>query len=341
MAGQGIAHIFQIARHVLLAVQVIGPHPAPGRFRPARVHHGRHHRPVRQLRLPQMQQAAPLDGQGMHRHAFRGQAAAPGQGLQEHLQRFPRQTGDQIHVDMMKAAPPGQGISALRLGGGVPPPDPTQGFIVHGLGVDGDAGGPVIPNHPQFFFVNGVRPARFHGHFPCPVNEGLGGGQHPIQQRRGQGSGRAAAHVKRPGTQSFFFQQFQCSRDFLFQSVHIGRQLLPFSHFAAQKGAVSAPGNAERNAHIQVHIPVIRFPDPPLNGYDFRKQACFFGQNIKDFFCFPCGFLQSQAPAHALVQQAGGPDAGQGTPGRRAARHPFHDFIQGLFDLPFVKALFQ
>ena len=134
---------------------------------------------------------------------------------------------------MMKADFPGQGVGRLGLGGGVPPADAKQRFIVHGLGIDGNAGGPRIPQNQQLFFIQGVGAARLHRHLPRLANEGLGGLQRPPQQRCGQGGGGSAAHVKGPGDQALLLNQLQRSGNFLFQRLRIGKQLPPLAHLAA------------------------------------------------------------------------------------------------------------
>lgn len=106
-----------------------------------------------------MQQAAALDGQGVHRHALGSQAAQPGQGFLKHLQVLPRQPGDQIHIDMAEAHLPRQGVGLLGLAAGVAAADARKRFIVLGLGIDADARHPVVQQRLQLVPVNGIRAA--------------------------------------------------------------------------------------------------------------------------------------------------------------------------------------
>ena len=38
-----------------------------------------------------------------------------------------------------------------------------QGLLVHGLGINGNSGNPMVPQHLQFFLSYAVRPSGFHG----------------------------------------------------------------------------------------------------------------------------------------------------------------------------------
>ena len=119
-ARQGISGVFQIPGHVLLLVQVVRPHAHALRGFPSHAHHLRRGFPRRQQRgrrgfLPLRGFSGPgqprrgllfspgrgsLDGQGMHRQAFRRQPDRLLQGVGKFRDALPGQPGNQIHIDL-------------------------------------------------------------------------------------------------------------------------------------------------------------------------------------------------------------------------------------------------
>ena len=163
VAGQGIAHVFLIAGHMLLPVEIIGRKAhLPGGFY-AHANHGRRLVSVRQRGVFQVHAAGALDGQGVHGKAFRMQPPGRLHGAGKIFRLFPRQSGDHVHVDMPHALRPGHGISLLHLLCGVGTADDLQGAVVHGLRVDTDAPHSRLPDGPQLAWGDGVGPPGLHG----------------------------------------------------------------------------------------------------------------------------------------------------------------------------------
>ena len=159
-----VAGVLLVVRRVLLAVEIIGLHPHFPRALSGKVHHLlglRRFRLLAQL----VQLGRPLDGQGVHGQVVRIQLLDARKGVLHIPQGLPRKAQDHVHIHRIKACLPYLAIRPNHVPSAVGPPDAAQGFIVHGLGVDGNAAHAMLPKHFQHFRRDGIRPARFHRKF--------------------------------------------------------------------------------------------------------------------------------------------------------------------------------
>ena len=217
--------------------------------------------------------------------------------------------------------------------------DALQGVVVHGLRVHADAGDPIPPQHVQLFPVDGVRTARLHGDLAAPCQQRRGPLQHPLQQRRRQGRGRAAAHIKGPQPQAGLIQQLLGRVDLPAQGVRIGGQQLALAHLAGQKAAIGAAGDAEGDADIQVGLPQGGQRQFLLNGDDLAQDGGLFGAHVKHPPQLFAGGVHVQALVQVGVQQPGGPDARQAAPGRGNPRALFEHLVDPQLGLAAAQAL--
>ena len=131
----------------------------------------------------------------------------PADGIQEGVHRVPRQAGDQVHVDARKSRLHRVFIGPEGLGRVMAAADAAQDFVGHGLGIDAHAVRAALADDPQLLHVQGIRPPALHGELQAlrqveVVTDHL---QKPRHLRRGEGGGRAAAHIQAADGPAGFF----------------------------------------------------------------------------------------------------------------------------------------
>ena len=332
--GQGIAHVFLIAGHVLLPVQVVGRKAhLPGGFQ-AHAHHGRCLVPIGERGVFQVHAAGALDGQGMHGEAFRVQPHGRLHGTGKVLRMLPRQPGDHIHVDMPHALRPGHGIGLLHLLRGVGTADHLQGTVVHGLRIDADAPHARLTDGPQLAGGDGIRPPGLHGVLSRPGIQ-----RHQPLQQAGQlilvqRGGRAAAHIDRAELFPCLPQQTRALLHFMEQCLQVWLHQLSLAQLARGKGAVRAPCGAEGNAYIHVDLPVIRLRQSALRPRHIPQKQRLFLRHVKGAAQPGHSLILRQPRVQRLVEQVRGPHPRQAAPGGMDARHLTAQVVQCLTAQP-------
>ena len=166
----------------------------------------------------------------------------------------PGQARDEVHVDVVVARLPGVGVAIQNVLCRVLPANARQHLVGKGLGVDGDAGGPVLLDDGQLFRIGAVGAARLHRvlHHPAQVKV-FPHGAHQLAQLAGRkAGGGAAADVDAAQRQPGFLGLTADLRHLPAQAVHIGlHQLAVPVQIAADEAAIAAPGGAEGDADVQ------------------------------------------------------------------------------------------
>ena len=103
----------------------------------------------------------------------------------------------------------------------VSPSDQIKGFLLHGLGINGNSGNAPLHQNSQFLFRDAVRSSRFHRKFLYlgKIKRILKLSEKPVKLLRLQRSGRASADIDR--IQYFIFINLCGKIDFLFQCGEI------------------------------------------------------------------------------------------------------------------------
>ncbi len=190
----------------------------------------------------------------MYRDAFRLQGNDPIQGIPEAVRGILGQSGDQIHIDIVKAHGTGKQKGIHCLLRRMLSANGTEHRIVQSLGIDGNPVSPIPADHFQLLPGDGVRSPRFYSIFPDPiqVHAALQGIHDLCQLLRRNGSRRTAADVHRVQLQMQCPDQFPVDPDLPAQAVHIGwDQFSGFGNGMGHKGAVAASAGAEGNGNVQ------------------------------------------------------------------------------------------
>ena len=106
-----------------------------------------------------------LDGERVHRDILRRKIQQSIHSLCKSIGSVSGQTGDQIHVDLVKARLPRLVKRAEHIGSAVSAADSRQNRIVHALRVDAHAANARAFEHAQLFRCDGIRTARFYSIF--------------------------------------------------------------------------------------------------------------------------------------------------------------------------------
>ena len=272
----------------------------------------------------------------MHGHALRFKLFYNLHGMGHILRRFPRQAHNQVHVDIVKSHLPGQMVLFQNLTDRMPSPDKIQGLLLHRLGIDGDAGDAVIPQHLQFLRRYAVGASRFdrkllHGIHGEPA---LYSADQPVQILRGEGRRGAAADVD--GLQHF---PLHLLRDIIHLPEHgvkvLSRPSLPGSDGEGGEGAVEAGGRAEGNSRIEA-VAVHRV----CSRKKFLLPLCHLHAEVPLLLSRVVGFLHiipdglRGFPGKQLRQgNLGGPDAGEISPGKIPSRIVPEHPVKAALDL--------
>ena len=107
----------------------------------------------------------PLDGQGVDRQAVGRKSLDLPERILHITDRLSGQSGDQVHIDIVKSQLPGQFKRRHGLLHRMPPPHQVQRLLLHGLWIHGNAAHREFLQHLQLLFRNAVRPPRLHGKF--------------------------------------------------------------------------------------------------------------------------------------------------------------------------------
>ena len=253
MARLAPAHVFQILQGILLAVEVIRTVARLGQ-QMAFFQHGGYIGVVVLFLVLHHDAGGPLEGQGVDGDILRVQRDGLPQTMLKALHRVPRQARDEVHVDVLVACFPGVGVAVQNVLCRVLAANTGQHLVREGLGVDGDAGGPVLLDDRQLFGVGAVRAARLHGvlHHLREVKV-LPHGAHQLAQLvRREAGGGAAANVDAAEGQARFVSLYFDLLHLPAEAVHIGLHHLAVPvQIAADKAAIAAPGGAERDTDIE------------------------------------------------------------------------------------------
>ena len=257
------AHVLEGTGHIFLPVQIIGLIAVlPQRFIGIG-HHLRHILCRGQFHPPLEEVRTLLQGQRMHRDVGRLQSDHLIQGPAEALHRIRRQPGDQIHIDRVEA-----GLHRLTVGPEhiLPPVRPSrclQHGIRHGLGIDAHAVRSMVPDRPELFKVQRIRPTALHRELDAPAQI------QPLPDRvqqadhlfRGQGGGSTASDIQGTHLPAGAFQKLSRQLQFFQKRIEIRlHQLRALAHRPADEAAIGATGGTEGDAHIQGNIPGLQLP---------------------------------------------------------------------------------
>ncbi len=133
----------------------------------------------------------------MDGHAVRGKLLDLPQRIFHIRCRLSRKPRDQIHIDIVKPKLPCCIKSFLHFIHGVPPPDSVESLLLHRLGIYGNPGNPMAPDHFQLFFRYAVRPSCLHRILQkiLPGKMLFNAGQKLFKLRSAQGCGSTAAYI--------------------------------------------------------------------------------------------------------------------------------------------------
>ena len=199
--------------------------------------------------------------------------------------------------------------------------DIGQHLVREGLGVDGDAGGPVLLEDGQFFGVGAVGAAGLDGVFVQTFEgEEVPHRPHQLPQLgRREAGGGAAADVDslqlQPGGVRLGADGLQLPA----QAVDIGLdQFAVPVQVAADKAAVAAPRRAEGDADVEAVG--FRLRPPPEDGFlqvgDGLGHPIFFLRAVEPLEEEPVDGLLAPAGRPLIVDEPDRPDAGHLAPGR-------------------------
>ena len=215
--------------------------------------------------------------------------------------------------------------------------DDLQGPVVHGLRVDADARDAVILQHPQLLPGDGVGTPRLYGEFMAGNPVGVvQPGNDPVQVRRRQNGGRAAAEVKGAYKKPVFLQQLGAMSDVLYQMIRVFAQDAFLLGHLGPKGAVKTAAAAEGD--VQIHGGAFGRHGLyiwPLDGGDLLHQRLLlkrYGEQLPEgSLCFRLPLTPGDLP-----KELGGPDAREGPPGRGHRTELLHDLIDAQLQRPLL-----
>ena len=231
---------------------------------------------------------------------------------------------------MVKAHLPGHGVGVVDLRHRMPAANDLQGAVVHGLGVDADAGHPRVPDDLQLFPGEGIGPPRLHGVLHRAgeqLHEHMG---QALELVGVQGRGSTSAHVHRPELSPAPGQDVRPRRHFPEQRRQVRLHQLAFAQLSAEEGAIGAAGGAEGDAHVHVHLLLAGRRQGGLYLHNLPQQLPLFRGHVEDFPHLGASRLQGKAVLHGLVDQAGGADARKAAPGGRDPRQALAQVVEGL-----------
>ena len=288
----------------------------------------------------------------MHGDIFRVQVNGRLQAMAEAFHRIPRQTRDQVHVDVIMPHAAGGPVTIQDILRRVAAANVAQHFIRECLRVDGNAGCAVFFDDAQFFFVGTVRAARFHGKlFQGGQVKLLGHGAHQLAQLlRVDAGGGAAADIQRFDAEVCGVRSGAGSGKLLAQAVHVGghqRTAGFIPHRAGNKAAIAAAGRAERNARVHTAIHrlgalqhrALQVRNTFGHGKTARRAVKMLQKALFDFFFgFALGaqVMDDAHWAHAGHHAPGWADTGN------AAQHGVQHAAQGILlraGIPLGRAL--
>ena len=256
LARLAVAGVLQVVQNVALAVEIVGLVAVLHQAVLGIIHHlgdisgegGEIHG------LLPGQIRRPLHRQGVDGDVLRGQLQQALHRMAEAVQRIGGQSGDDVHIDVVKAQLPGHLIAVHHRLGRMLAAHEAQHIVVEGLGIDADAGDAGLPDHLELFPGDGIRPTGLDGVLPHLREVKVFGHTvgEPLELLGSDGGGGAAAKVDGAQLQPGLPGHFGGVGDLLAQAVDVLiHELVGLFDGMGYKGAVQAPGRTERNGDVQ------------------------------------------------------------------------------------------